>query len=117
MSTCMPLIDARIPISIVTVPSGTPDAASLVEGDGEVAAGVAAAYFQEVLPSHAPGCACCLPRSAAGAALGALFRARALGTVPFFTRVEVLLATPSAEAALRQAVEADPVAASYFRLG
>ena len=39
MSTCMPLIDARIPISIVTVPSGTPDAASLVEGDGEGYAG------------------------------------------------------------------------------
>jgi hypothetical protein len=113
----MPLIDARIPIAIVSKLSGGTDAASLVEGDGEIAPGVATAYFKEALPAHAPGCACCLPRSAAGAALGALFRARALATVPFFTRVEVLLATPSGEAALRQAVEADPVAASYFRLG
>jgi hypothetical protein len=113
----MPLIDARIPISIVSELSGAPDTASLVEGGGEAAPGVATGYFQEALPTHAPGCACCLPRGAAGAALGALFRARALGTIPFFTRVEVLLATPSGEAALRQAVAADPVAASYFRLG
>jgi hypothetical protein len=113
----MPLIDARIPIAIVSELSGAPDAANLVEGDVDIAPGTATAYFQEALPTHPPGCACCLPRSAAGAALGALFRARALGTVPFFTRVEALLATPSGEAALRQAVEADPVAASYFRLG
>ncbi|MDE2573876.1 MAG: hypothetical protein KGL55_01045, partial [Rhodospirillales bacterium] len=59
------------------------------------------------------GCACCLPRHGAAAALGALFLARARGEVPFFRRV---LAVVRDAAAVRAALAGDVVTAARFRL-
>lgn len=61
-----------------------------------------------------PGCACCVARGPAAQALSRLFTQRALGEVAFFRRV--LVDDPAAEAAVRAALESDPVAAARFRL-
>jgi hypothetical protein len=118
-------IDARIPVSF-----GEPGAAAegadgetalLVEGRESAAApaeaGKAAAHF--VLPyapsSHPAGCACCVPLGPVAAALNRLFLARAKGEAPFFRRV-VAVAGAAGQAAIRQALEADPVVSFRFRL-
>jgi hypothetical protein len=48
--------------------------------------------FTASLPGHLPGCACCVARSPAAAALAAVFRARATGQAPYFKRLLVLAA-------------------------
>ena len=89
-------IDARVPVRFG--PAG-----SLQSNEALVTFGVA---------GHDPGCACCLPRSAAGMALGALFLARATGAMPWFTGV---VADDTNRAAIEAALRTDPVAAARFR--
>ena len=66
------------------------------------------------VPDHGAGCACCVARAPAAQALGDLFVHRARGTIPFFRRV--LVDGDAAEAAVRAALQSDPVAAARFRL-
>lgn len=63
---------------------------------------------------HGAGCACCVARTPAAQALGRLFTQRARGEVAFFRRV--LVEGQALEAAVRAALQADPVAAARFRL-
>ncbi len=65
-------------------------------------------------PGHGAGCACCVARSPAAQALGRLFMQRTRGEVAFFRRV--LVEGRSLEAAVRAALQSDPVAAARFRL-
>ncbi len=65
-------------------------------------------------PGHDAGCACCVARAPAAQALGHLFMQRARGEVAFFRRV--LVDGRDAEAAVRAALQSDPVAAARFRL-
>ncbi|MDR3505614.1 MAG: hypothetical protein P4L52_05180 [Acidocella sp.] len=64
--------------------------------------------------AHGAGCACCVARSPAAEALAALFRARAMGAAPYFSRV-LVLASPAGEAALRAALENDALARARYR--
>ena len=89
-------IDARVPVWFGP-------ASSLQPGEALVTVRVA---------GHDPGCACCLPRSAAGMALGVLFLARATGAMPWFTGV---VADVADRAAIEIALRTDPVAAARFR--
>lgn len=65
-------------------------------------------------PGHDVGCACCAARTPAAQALGRLFIQRARGEVAFFRRV--LVEGQTLEAAVRTALQSDPVAAARFRL-
>ncbi len=65
-------------------------------------------------PGHDAGCACCVARTPAAKALGDLFMRRARGEVAFFRRV--MVEGQAAEAAVRAALQSDPVAAARFRL-
>ena len=96
------MLDARVPVVFGQV--GAPqdgDVVLAVESDGA--------------PLHDAGCACCAGRSPAAQALGRLFMQRARGEVAFFRRV--LIEGHAAEAAVRAALQSDPVAAARFRLG
>jgi G3E family GTPase len=66
-------------------------------------------------PGHLAGCACCTLRGPAADALTTMFRARATGAAPFFTRV-VVLASPDGQAAVRAALTQDVVTRARFRL-
>ena len=89
-------IDARVPVRFGAV-------SRPCTGEVPLALGVA---------GHDPGCACCLPRSAAGLALAALFQARATGAVPWFTGV---VADEADREVVEDALRTDPVAAARFR--
>jgi len=65
------------------------------------------------LSGHIAGCACCTPRGPAATALAALFRARATGAAPYFTRL-VIIASPAGQAVIRAALAEDPYAAARF---
>ncbi|MGI3778768.1 MAG: hypothetical protein ACRYGC_15875 [Janthinobacterium lividum] len=106
--------DGRIPV-VIGGAAGEGDAV-LVEGDGALPAG-AAARFTLAAGGHAIGCACCVPRSDAGRALGRLFLARARGEVAAFARVVVVAASEEGRAAVEAAVGGDVVASARFRMG
>ena len=106
-------MDARLPVRFGPLHSRTPTEAVLTDsgtpGPGAWAALAAAPT------AHPAGCACCLPRSPAAVALAALFRARATGASPPFAAVLAVL-EPGNQAALRAALETDPIASARFRL-
>ena len=99
------MFDARVPV----VFGSSRDAQ---EGDAVLADGLADEL--DGAPGHDAGCACCLGRTPAAQALGDLFMQRARGDVAFFRRV--LVDGHAAEAAVRAALQSDPVAAARFRL-
>jgi hypothetical protein len=106
-------VDARIPVIVASPDQVGADDALLCEGPNPLAQ----ASFVPAAPiGHAPGCACCAPRNAAGRALAALLQARARGEIPFFRRVVAASLTDAGQAELTAALAADPVAASCFRL-
>lgn len=107
--------DGRIPV-VIGGTAGAGDAV-LVEGDGALPAAAAAARFTLAGGGHAIGCACCVPRSDAGRALGRLFLARARGEVAAFGRVVVVAASEEGRAAVEAAVGGDVVASARFRMG
>ncbi len=108
-------VDARLLVRFGSLAEAGEGDAVLVEGEA-VAEGFPVAAFGLSAPGHAAGCACCLPRSAAGVALARLFEQRARGQVGFFTRVLAVTATAAGEAAIRAALERDPLASGRFRL-
>ena len=95
-------IDARIPVRFGPAATAGPEEAVLAEG----------VDFASGLVGHAPDCSCCVARSGAARALAELFQRRARGEVPFFRGVLV----DGGEAEVRQALEADPLAAAWFRV-
>jgi hypothetical protein len=107
--------DMRIPVVL----GGTPaegDAVLVEDGFDMPASGHAVRFALGTgKPGHLAGCACCTLRGPAADALTTLFRARATGLAPFFTRV-VVLASPAGEAAVREAMEGDVVTKARFRL-
>ena len=106
-------IDARIPIRFGLLTSRGPHEAVLAEG-GAPGPG-AWAVIEGRGAGHLADCACCRPRSGAAVALGLLFRQRATGDMPPFKAVLAAVG-PEGEAAVREAVRDDPVAAARFRL-
>jgi hypothetical protein len=105
--------DRRIPVLFGQQPEAK-DAVLAEDGVAVPAAG----YVQRFAPSgpaHGVGCACCVARGPAAEALAALFRARAMGMAPYFSRV-VVLASPAGEAALRTALENDAMARARYRV-
>ena len=105
------MIDARIPVRFGPLDTRRPNEAVLTDGD---AVAEPHARIERERAWHS-GCACCVPRTQASAALGALFRRRALATGPAFQSVLAVL-TPPGEAAVRVALETDPVALARYRL-
>lgn len=65
-------------------------------------------------PPHGIGCVCCASRPALARALARLFMARARGEVAWFTRV-IVACPPGDEAAIGDAIAADPVSFARFR--
>jgi hypothetical protein len=118
-------VDARVPVSISDIaetshaaappPEICPDhrVAWLVEGDLPMHGAIVARFALGT--DHQPGCACCLPRGAAAAALGELFLRRARGELAFFDRVQALSATPAGLAAIHAALRDDPFVSGRFR--
>jgi hypothetical protein len=107
-------LDARVPVIFGRLEQAEPRDAVLREGEALARDGASAAFQLDT--GHSPGCACCLPRSAAGRALAALLQDRARGKVAFFTRVVAVTATQAGRAAVESALAADPVASACFRL-
>jgi hypothetical protein len=93
--------DVRIPIVMGETDSALPDDFVLDLAGQAAAAG------------HPPGCACCQPRSALGRSLGALFVARARGTIRPFARV-LVTGTDDPET-VAAALDADIVARARYR--
>jgi hypothetical protein len=101
-------LDARVPVVFGSPDMAGPDDVLLFEG------GEGLASF-EVDQGHAPGCACCTPRRAAGRALAALLQSRARGQVAFFRRVIVVTTSDAGRADIVAALRDDPVASACFR--
>jgi len=107
--------DTRVQIVMGGGP-GEGDAFLVEDGHDMPAAGYAVRFALGTgKPGHLSGCACCTLRGPAADAMTAMFRARATGAAPFFTRV-VVLASSSGEAAVRDALETDAVTRARFRL-
>lgn len=116
----MPLfVDARVLVRFGSVSDADAGSVLLIEGDPPAPGGVAVARFTAGAPagSHHPGCPCCEARSPAAVALAALFLARARGELAFFRTVVAVCHTPGAEAAVRAALDADPLVSAWFRTG
>jgi hypothetical protein len=103
--------DSRIPVLLGAAPQAGD--AVLAEAGLAVPAAGYVQYFA-LGAAHGLGCACCGARGPVAAALAELFRARAMGQAPFFTRV-VVLASPAGQAALRAALEGDALARARYR--
>jgi hypothetical protein len=107
--------DMRIPI-VMGVEPAAGDAFLVEDGADMPVAGYAVRFaLGTSSPGHAPGCACCTLRGPAADALTRMFRDRATGAAPFFTRV-VVLASPEGETAVRDALAADVVTQARYRL-
>jgi hypothetical protein len=115
----MPLfVDARVPVRFGSVSDAAHGSALLIEGDTPAPDGVAVARFADTAAPpgpHPPGCPCCTARSPVAVALAALFLARARGEVDFFPTVVAVCCTPEGEAAVRAALECDPLVIAWFR--
>lgn len=111
-------IDARIPVRLLHPDEVPPaGAALLIEGDAPAPSGnTACAAFRPTAAAHAPGCACCLPRTPVATALDRLFSQRVRQQVPWFTEVVARIETPAGRAALEAALAADVLAVARFRL-
>jgi len=108
--------DMRIPVVFGPAEQAGNDA-WLLEGDRKAPKGAYAVRFSLAKPSpgHAGGCACCTPRGAIVTALGAMFRARATGEAPFFTRV-IILAPPENIPGIRAALQQDLFTAARYQV-
>ncbi len=104
--------DARIPV-LFGQPPGPDDTVLLEEGLEPPATGHLLG-FTTALPGHMPGCSCCVARSPAATALAAAFRARATGTVPYFTRL-LVLASPTGQLDIEAALAEDALCRARFR--
>ncbi len=105
--------DLRIPVYIGGAPG--PDDAVLVEDGQDMPATGHAMRFVAPKFGHQPGCFCCAARGPAANAFSALYRDRAMGAAPYFSRV-VVLASLSGEADIKAALDQDAVTKARFRL-
>ena len=64
---------------------------------------------------HQPSCFCCVARGPAANAFSALYRDRAMGAAPYFSRV-LVLASLLGEADVKAALDQDAVTKARFRL-
>jgi hypothetical protein len=113
-------LDARVPVIFGRLEQAGSGDAVLMEGTAAPGHGASACFQPEAglrPPGHTPGCACCVPRGAAGRALAGLLQDRARGHVAFFTRVIAVTETPAGRAAVEAALAGDPVASACFRPG
>jgi hypothetical protein len=106
--------DRRIPVYIGGAPG--PDDAVLVEDGHAMPATGHAVRFVAPKFGHQPGCFCCAARGPAANAFSALYRDRAMGAAPYFSRVVVLASLPG-EADVKAALDQDAVTKARFRLG
>ncbi len=114
-------IDARIPVCFLDqVPAAAiADAVLLVASQGSTPAASAGWVSVCVLPEapgvprHAPGCACCAPRSPQADVLTRLFQARARGEIGYFRRLAACL-PPATGAALREVLARDAFLSGCF---
>lgn len=112
------MTDDRIPVRFAAAADARPGEALLIEAllieepmIGKP--GAPAIRFRGESGGHAVGCACCGGRGAAAVALAALFQARALGGVGWFSAVVAVVANPASVAA---ELCADRLAAARFRV-
>ncbi|MGE4482488.1 hypothetical protein [Acidocella sp.] len=106
--------DRRIPVYIGIAPG--PDDAVLVEEEQDMPATGHAVRFAVPKRGHQPGCFCCTARGPAANAFSSLYRDRALGAAPYFTRV-IVLASLAGQADIKAALDQDAVTKARFRLG
>jgi hypothetical protein len=92
-------IDARIPV-VFGVAAGSGDAVLEPDPSWDLV--------------HPIACACCEARGPAAMGLDRLFLGRVTNTIPWFSRVVV---PATGEAAVRAALEGDPLAMARFRVG
>ncbi len=114
----MPLfVGARVPVRFGSVSDAGDGSALLIEGDTPAPDGMAVERFSGAAAPgpHPSGCPCCAARSPAAVALSGLFLARARGEVELFRIVVAVCRTPEAEAAVRAALDADPLVSAWFR--
>jgi hypothetical protein len=105
--------DARIPVIFGQQPEAD-DMVLLEEGLEAPAAGHVQ-RFTAKMPGHLPGCSCCVARSPAATALAAVFRARATGAAPYFSRL-LVLASPAGRLDISSALAQDALCRARFRL-
>ena len=109
-------IDVRIPLIFGEAGDAGAEDALLIAGDAAAAGGAVAWFDASAATGHAAGCACCMPRHAAGQALSRLLLARARGEVRFFRRVVAVVPEAAARQAVLDALTGDPIASGCFRL-
>ena len=110
-------LDARVTLRIASADTAGPNDVLLIEGEADAPAGVAHVRF--TLPpgaAHSAGCTCCLPRGPVAEALSRLFLQRVRGKVAYFSDVVAVAGSADGEAAIRAALQTDPVVAARFRL-
>ena len=116
-------LDARVKLRIGTADAAGPRDALLIEGEADAPEGITHARF--TLPNsstltqgtaHPSGCACCVPRGPVAEALSQLFLQRVRGEVAYFSEIVAVPGSPDGEAAIRAALQTDPVIAARFRL-
>ena len=106
-------IDARLPLRFGPLESRAAHEAVLLDHDAP--APQPAAWFTPAQVDHPNDCACCVPRAGAALALAALFRDRAVGQGAPFQGVVAVVGVEG-EAAVRAALESDPVVSGRYRL-
>lgn len=110
-------LDARVKLRIGTADMAGPDDALLIEGDGPAPEGIVHGRFLSLeAGSHPIGCACCLPRGPVAEALTQLFLQRVRGEVAYFSAVVAAPCSAAGEAAIRAALQEDPMVMARFRL-
>lgn len=110
-------LDARVKLRIGTADMAGPDDALLIEGDGVAPEGtVFGRFLSPVVGFHPIGCACCLPRGPVAEALTQLFLQRVRGEVAYFSAVVAAPCSAAGEAAIRAALQEDPMVMARFRL-
>ena len=110
------MCDARIPVVFCSsrdAQDGDVVLTDVLDGPPGYDGGSVPQHDLGSVPQHDAGCACCVARTPAAQALARLFMQRARGEVAFFRRVVV--EGQAEEAAVRAALQSDPVAAARFR--
>jgi len=105
--------DARIPVIFGQQPG--PDDMTLLEEGLEAPEAGHVQSFARQMTGHLPGCSCCVARSPAATALAAVFRARATGAAPYFSRL-LVLASPAGRLDIEAAMAQDALCRARFRL-
>ncbi len=105
--------DSRIPVLFGQAPQAGD--AVLVEQGLPIPEGAYVLLFTSAPSGHVPGCLCCAGRSSAAAALMQIFRDRAVGAAPFFSRL-VVWATVAGMAEVTRALAEDVLARARYRL-